>query len=422
MSDGVYFNNELYHYGVKGMKWRTKRKAFDASGGYFEDENSENTLTNEPQMANGNRITVSAMPSDYLEQLNKKSSEQLNKKKKNKLTKKVAIGKSDQVKISSIPSDYLNRIKSKVERRKSRDSNELLHYGVQGMKWGVRRYQNADGTLTNAGKRHYSNDGRQGISDATKQKLKSAAKVGVALAVTAGVAAYVAKNPDVVRKASQYTSDKSMNLLIKGSSATARGMHAVKKYIADHKDVAIGAAKTLGVNTVKAAGKLGVNTGKILGKSLEKASDAAVTAAMTTLGTAAALKIADKYAEQEGDSEKTKLMKKVAVDSATAAIKAVTENNNNNNKSGSNKGGQVGKDVTDAIGGPSNKGIDRSGARYQALFKDSSGNQRDADTRATIKSMASAGYDIDQIEKYLELKHSYLRNGLHFSAIRFKRR
>lgn len=29
----------------------------------------------------------------------------------------------------------------------------LAHYGVKGMKWGVRRYQNEDGTLTALGKK-----------------------------------------------------------------------------------------------------------------------------------------------------------------------------------------------------------------------------------------------------------------------------
>lgn len=33
--------------------------------------------------------------------------------------------------------------------------NELSHYGIQGQQWGIRRYQNEDGTLTPEGKAHY---------------------------------------------------------------------------------------------------------------------------------------------------------------------------------------------------------------------------------------------------------------------------
>ena len=33
-------------------------------------------------------------------------------------------------------------------------SDELYHWGIKGMKWGVRRYQNKDGTLTSEGKKH----------------------------------------------------------------------------------------------------------------------------------------------------------------------------------------------------------------------------------------------------------------------------
>ena len=40
-------------------------------------------------------------------------------------------------------------------------NGELCHWGIKGMKWGVRRYQNKDGSLTEAGEKRYARDIRE---------------------------------------------------------------------------------------------------------------------------------------------------------------------------------------------------------------------------------------------------------------------
>lgn len=47
-------------------------------------------------------------------------------------------------------------------------NNEIQHHGIKGQKWGVRRFQNKDGSLTAKGKQRYDDDGpneRKGSSD-----------------------------------------------------------------------------------------------------------------------------------------------------------------------------------------------------------------------------------------------------------------
>ena len=75
-----------------------------------------------------------------------------------------------------------------VVRRIKED--ELYHHGVKGQRWGVRRYQNADGSLTPEGRKHYN------INETTKKgaiiggAAGLAAGAGITTAIVASLASF----------------------------------------------------------------------------------------------------------------------------------------------------------------------------------------------------------------------------------------
>lgn len=50
--------------------------------------------------------------------------------------------------------------------------SDIMHYGVIGMKWGIRRYQNPDGTLTELGKKRFAESQKRLISEGSKDNSR----------------------------------------------------------------------------------------------------------------------------------------------------------------------------------------------------------------------------------------------------------
>jgi hypothetical protein len=52
-----------------------------------------------------------------------------------------------------------------------RYSDELYHHGIKGQKWGIRRYQNPDGSLTPEGLKRYGRSGKRHVDEKTISKI-----------------------------------------------------------------------------------------------------------------------------------------------------------------------------------------------------------------------------------------------------------
>ena len=128
-------------------------------------------------------------------------------------------------------------------------SSELYHHGIKGQKWGVRRFQNSDGSLTNAGRSRYTNDPTVVKS---KENLKTSKKAYKKAQRKANVTS-TANNIKKANLAKKNTKQQSLN--------TALMVKSVKEIkddltIPGTKELYKAAGETIAEDFIKKAGSL----------------------------------------------------------------------------------------------------------------------------------------------------------------------
>ena len=114
------------------------------------------------------------------------------------------------------------------------EDNELYHSGVKGQKWGLRRYQNEDGSLTEEGRRHYGYGIKRAIkSIGENHKKKKLAKKRAKALEKARKARAEKKAHNEAKKKAIETGDATEVLKYKNELSTKEKQDIYNRLLAD---------------------------------------------------------------------------------------------------------------------------------------------------------------------------------------------
>lgn len=88
----------------------------------------------------------------------------------------------------------------------------LVHHGIKGQKWGVRRFQNKDGSLTSAGKKRYDIDEHRAFVDSASAKSSKGADIQIESLKSGRIANFLAAHSKAIREESEKTRDYNITV------------------------------------------------------------------------------------------------------------------------------------------------------------------------------------------------------------------
>ena len=113
-----------------------------------------------------------------------------------------------------------------MQRIVDADKTTLEHWGIKGMKWGIRRFQNKDGSLTAAGRKRYNDSAEGGKSTSASNKSKSSGKSSSSSKSSSSLEE---KEDPVIKKKPSEMTDAELNAAINRMQLEKRYMDLLPK-------------------------------------------------------------------------------------------------------------------------------------------------------------------------------------------------